>query len=1486
MEICSERGGLFAQGGGFNDCYAHVLLQAAVAGLACLGVLTGFVIVRSMPRLRVQRTTSIDGFRSASSGLLFLVALAEFVVGVSSVDVVNPSQGVGGACLAAAAMVVGFWQLQEVKRGLVESLGLKLWWVLATLAQVITTYDRASKPGGIPLAFEAVELLLCVAATSAYLVPSGRRGSTREPPLLSEEDGISMVGSGRFARSLSTREPSPEDQVGLIGWMAFSWFTPIVDLAFQRDKESGKLEPTDVYPLTSRNVAHKQLERLDQQWQVELQKEKPALLSAMTRAFFTEVFSTAWVKLLNDVLHFVGPFLLNRIINFVKGTGEEAGEEQWVGYAYAIGMVLSSGCQAFLMAHYFQGGYQTGMRLRTALILMSYSKALRVLPWPSPAPPEPQPEPSETRRCCKKTKSKKPSLPTGGMGQMTNIISADTDKFTFLMPYFNLIWSCPLQIIICFVMLFNYVSWSLLAGVVVMAGFTVLSSTVAGKARKIQQEAMKAKDERLKMEVELLKIVKIIKFYAWELAIEDKVKELRDKELVLQLRYKLWNVALFLSFSLSPVLVALGTFACYTLVEGKNLDAATAFTALSLFNILSFPLGAMPMMARFFMEAAVAKDRIEAFLLSPEVSARPTPVLTSGNAVEIKASKLQWPDKTLLLEEVQISVGKGEMLVVVGKTGAGKSGLLYALLGELPIAAEEGKTYLTGTVGYCAQSAWIRNATLRDNITNNASLEADERYEAVLDACAMRADLEVLPQGDQTLIGDRGINLSGGQKQRVALARAVYANPDIYVLDDVLSALDSHVASHICSKLLRGPLLAGKTVVLVTHSPKAVPLASRVVCLESKKVSFNGSYEDFKGSGAMSEEVVHDDENESEEKEEKDETKEKTVAKDTKESKAESNVAKKDSSPKKAAAPTHEERRSGAVSWQVYGAYAKACGGLPSVGTFLLAVAISEGSRNFSDGWLAHWSGTPGGGTASGLGIYALAAFICLVTGIAYSTCRVLVGQRGSRVLHERCLHALLRAQMSFFDLTPNGQILNRLAEDTNILDYNLPQTMSANIIWFWRAASIVVVCMLVGWYLIILMVPMFLLYARLAKRYLPATRDLRRLDAAARSPIFSHFSESMQGVSTIRAMQQQERALHTNMTRLESQMEAYYLSNTAARWLSLRLQFNGTILVGAVSILGIFLSTNKQVSAGLVGLAITYALRLTDTLNQVNRESADRETQMVSVERVQNYVTNVKQEAPLRLASPGESWPSQGNIQVDKVVMRYREGLPVVLDEICLDIQAGQRVGIVGRTGCGKSSFLSTLLRLVELEAGSIAIDNVDISKIGLHDLRSKVAMIPQDPAILTGTVRFNLDPFGAKSDEELWEVLEKSQLKPRIESAGGLDSKVEEGGGNYSVGELQLLCLARALLRRQDTGGLLLLDEATSALDQETDQTIQKVIRSDFKCTIITIAHRIQTLMDYDKVAVFEGGKVVEFDSPQELLKQPSKFQALAKEGGVLTA
>jgi ABC-type multidrug transport system fused ATPase/permease subunit len=1465
----------------------QVYLQCGAAALALVGVAGGLCATRAEAgaEARAQsRATATDKFRGGLLLLLFFPSIILFDLGLThqfSVHSVTKAEAVGAGARALSTLALLVWCRREASRGLRESCWVQLWWLLAVAVRVPAIYGSVVDEAGqrdvrvVPLALTSAEVALCLALLFVYCAPAPR--PAREPLLASdEEEG--------FARTVSTREPSPEATGGMLGFLAFAWFTPLVDLAFQRDQAGGKLEPTDVYPLCEKDAARFQLKRLETEWEVEKRKPEPSLSSAMYRAFRWEVAGTAWIKLMNDGLHFVGPFLINKIMYFVK----DQNQSMWIGYTYAVCMVLSSFFQAFLMAHYFQMGYRTGMRIRCSLILMSYRKALNVLPWPTPPPPQQPAEAAPGRRCCAGwcKKKVKPPAGVGGMGQMTNLVSADTDKFTFLMPYFNLIWSAPLQLLICFSMLYAYIGLALFGGVFVMIFFTVMSGNLQNQARKVQKLAMEAKDERLKMEVEMLKIVKVIKFYAWESTIERRVKELRDKELKLQLKYKMWNVGLFLSFSLSPSLVALSTFAFYTLVLGKNLDAPTAFTTLSLVNILTFPLSAMPMMARFFMEAAVSKDRIEAFYRAPEVGPRPAAPQEPGLAVCLKASELTWPDGTELLKDVDVSLEKGKLIVVTGKTGTGKSGLLYALLGELPIDPACGHTSVAGSTGYCAQGAWVRNASLKDNITGGrgSSNINPERYEAVLEACALKPDMEVLPDGDQTMIGDRGINLSGGQKQRVALARAVYADPDVYILDDVISKLDAHVAAHICDNLFSGPLMKGKTVVLVTHSRRALPLASRVIALADKKVMFSGTYDEFRASG-----MIDQVEEQSEEPKEgggdgATSTKDKAGAKNGNGKAAAKASPAPQKEPQRAAAQT-EQRRAGAVSRHVYIAYMKACGGVVPVGLFLLALAASEGSRNLADAWLTHW--TDSGGSPDGIAVYGGCALLTAVAGVTYVVARVLVGQVGSRRLHEACVHAMLRAQMTFFDLTPMGQILNRLAEDTNILDYNLPMTMAANLLWTWRSAAIVVVCMFVGWYLALLIIPMFFLYARLARRYLPATRDLRRLDAAARSPIIGNFSETYSGVSTIRAMQRQDQSLRNCVRLLETQCEAYYLSNTAARWLSLRLQFNGTVLVGAVCILGIFLGRNGGLSSGIVGLAITYALKLTDTLNQVNRESADRETQMVSVERVHQYMTGTAQEAALR-AEAGivpAGWPSSGSMKVQDVYMKYREELPTVLNGVSLDIKGGERIGIVGRTGCGKSSLLMTLMRLVEVQSGSIWLDGLDIKEVGLHDLRERAAIIPQDPAILTGTIRFNLDPFRIKTDEQLWNALAKSQLKERVEGAeGGLDSKVEEGGGNYSMGELQLLCLARALLKKPESGGLLLLDEATSDLDAETDKTLQRVIREDFKCTTITIAHRIETLLDYDRVAVLDKGTVVEYDSPQALLARlGSEFQALAREAGV---
>lgn len=1395
-------------------------------------------------------------------------------------------------------------------------------------------------------------------------------GRGRREPLLDPEERQNLAS--RLEGGV------PERQASCCSFILLAWFSPIINLAFQRNAAGLKLLSEDLYPLDDRDRAELQRQRLAVEWQKELSEQDPSLLRALRRAFLGEVLTTGLIKLAYDLVHFVNPFLLSKIIaeiRFHQGPHRMA-------YVCAVAMVVTSFTDAVLNAHYTRRGSRTGMRVRAALIMLVYDKSLRTLPWASAAARR---ELRAESRCVRllrwlggsdgkgkgkgkgealdvtaspvdKGKGKgegqavaggelefAPASPNmskgkgkamsdgngtgnaegkgslrdvggkaggksgkaagkggkggkggdsafGGSGTVTNLVSADTDKFTFLMPFLNLVWSAPLQLIICFTMLAYYVSWAALAGIAVMLLMISASSALQSRSRRVQAEAMKAKDARLKMQTQLLKIIKIIKLYAWETAIEERVCELRDAELSKQLRYKLWNIGIFISFSLSPTLVSLATFATYTAVLGHSLDASIAFPALSLFGLLNLPLSLLPILARFLAEATVSAGRIEAFLLAPEVPAAPPAPADAGLVVDLRAARLAWPDGTDLLRDVRLQIRRGEFVVIIGKTGAGKTGLLQAMLGELPIDPKDGQLASSGSVGYCAQTPWLRNALLRDNIRGDQlDIAADARYQAVLDSCALAPDLLTLPGGDLTMIGDRGINLSGGQKQRVALCRAVYPDPDVLVLDDVLSALDAHVSAHVCSSLLRGPLTQGKTVILVTHSQRALSLADRVVALGEGRIAFDGSYASFCASGLASEIDVAlgagDASPRSEASDSAAAVPEEAAAKVG--GGGETKASQTTPSPS-AATPTAtgaEETRSGKVECSTYVAYAKACGGLLCLGPYFLTLVGIEGSKNLSDAWLSRWS-DKGGDAADGLEIYALLALVALVAGVLWVLGRALVGQKASRTLHQQCQHALLRARMSFYDQTPMGQILNRLAEDTNILDYNLPMTWGMYMMWTWRACAIVVVCMTVGWYLLIIMVPMFVVYSRVSRRYLPATRDLRRLDAAARSPIIGHFGETISGASTIRAMRMQASSTAVQIARLERQMEAYYLAQVAPRWLSLRLNANGAVFTGSVSSLAVYFGGQHVITASVAGLAITYSLRFTDTLSMLNTNAADLETQMVSVERVQQYVTSLEQEAPLYLPDmqvPAD-WPSVGSLRLSEVSARYRPELPLVLNSLSLEIKGGERVGIVGRTGCGKSSLLMVLMRIVEPEAGRMTIDGFDVRALGLHSLRSRVAIIPQEPTILSGTIRFNLDPLRLKSDCELWDALEKAELRPRVEAAGGLDSHVEDGGGNYSVGELQLLCLARAILRRLPAGGLLLLDEATSSLDHATDVLVQRVIRSEFKCTTVTIAHRVQTLLDYDRIAVLEAGSVVELGSPQELLAQPSsQFFRLAAQAGV---
>lgn len=1472
-EFCASPQGSLLVNGVVNACYAGIYIPAGLFVLLLVIIIVNLVQTSRKPTGAIALVTGIDKCRVALCCILTCVQIARLVISIiaDTIEILDAELIAAGIRLAGISIIAVYFH-HEVQRGILESCSLKIWMLLELLALVplfllaVETEDGSDHIRPVSFCLYVFEGVALVSLLVAYCMRAGRCSSQ---PLLDEADR-------RLDRTISTRAPSPQTLASIPSQLFFFWFTPLVTLANEKGSSGSKLDESDVFPLRTIDLSETQSTKLQGYWDQQLQKPEPSLLTALIQSFGWDVLATAWLKLIGDCVGYLGPVFLNRILSALSS--DDLSFKQ-TAYAYAVGIAGVSLIKAFSQAHYFQQGNRNGMHIRAALINVVYKKSLRILPWPTPKPQE-TPNEDEQKNCCGKKKHQKPTPGNDGIGKMTSMISSDTDKFTFLMPMINQLWGAPLQLMVCLFMLTQYVGVAILGGLVVMVLMIIVSNFFRAKALVLQKEATKVKDQRLKLELELMKIIKIVKLYAWETDVYKRIKQVRDHEVELQLKYKFWNSGINMAFNLSPILVALSTFGIYVCLLEQELDAATAFTSLSLFDMLNFPLTVFPMMVRFFLEAWVSSERIESFLLAPEVAGRPPIPQQSEVTLEVKVSKLQWPDKTLLLDDLNIAVKTGEMLAIVGRTGSGKSGLVNAMLGELPLGTNTGYVSLRGTVGYCAQSAWIRNATIKENITG---LEKDRgvdeaRYAQVVKDCALDTDLRGFPSGDQTPIGDRGVNLSGGQKQRIAIARAVYSDPDVYIFDDIFSALDAHVTSQICDDLFGGPLMQGKTKILVTHSLKALPLANDVALLQDNKVAFHGTFEKFRASRFM-DELGHVEKAEA------------PIAVEnqakTGESKDAVSVVKKEDKTKPASsALKKEDRAQGAVSWDTYKAYANASGGIGAVMVFIFAVVLSEGSKNGMDLYLASWSSH--GGAASGMILYAMFGLISAVGFYVYIYARIKLGQNASQAMHEKCVESLLRAKMNWYDVTPFGQITNRLSEDTNLLDYNLPQTMGANFSWGWKSLFIGVTVMLVGWYLVFVMVPLIYLYWIVNQSFLPAIRDLRRLDAAAKSPIFSHFSETMNGVSTVRAMQLQGHSFRMSIHKLERQMEAFYLNNTAARWLSLRLQFLSTILVALVAIIGAAASINWGLQAATVGLSLSYAMKLTETLNQFFRESADRESQMVSVERMQNYCVSLPLEAPLQLPDDDQipsTWPQRGDVHIEDLKMRYRDDLPFVLDGVSLNIKGGERIGVVGRTGCGKSSLLITLMRICEADEGKVEMDSVDVKTVGLHVLRGRTAIIPQDPAILTATVKYNLDPTGRHSEEELWDVLEKAQLKSRVESADGkLESMIEEGGGNYSIGEMQLLCLARALLRRMDHGGLLLLDEATSSLDNETDKIIQDVIRKQFNCTTITIAHRIQTLMDYDRIVVLNQGKVEEFDTPKNLLQRESKFRSLAVEAGVI--
>ncbi|XP_076057951.1 multidrug resistance-associated protein 1-like [Oratosquilla oratoria] len=1279
------------------------------------------------------------------------------------------------------------------------------------------------------------------------------------------------------------------------------------------------------------------------------------IIWVLWRMFYGQFLLSAFLFFVSKVFEFMTPMLLSAIISFIS----RPLEPMWHGVLYAAGLFAVTSVSTLCLNHTFRHYLTISLQIESSVVGAVFEKALRLS--------------SSARR-------------NFTVGEIVNLMAVDAARLSEAIVGFHLSWGGPAIIVIAFYYVSRLLGTAVLASIAVIVVLFPINFFLTNKLRELQSKQMKIKDRRVKLTNEIISGIKVLKMYAWETSFEERISQIRKEEVRCLKKGAVISALAHFFWLTTPYLIALASFTAYILESEENvLDAKTAFVAVSLFNIAQFPLAEIPFVIAQIVMGGISLKRINAFMDSEELS--DTAVLRDNKldaAVRIRDGQFTWggeaarrpkegqtksqksakkkqkmkqqegaPEELESLQEdgtgdgggpaeqvraepwrlsgVDVQLPAGSLTAVVGSVGSGKSSLVAAMLGEM--TAERGSVVFNGRVAYVAQQAWLQNATLQENITWGRSMD-QARYQEIIDACALQPDIDVLPGGDQVEIGEKGINLSGGQKQRVALARAAYSGADILLLDDPLSAVDSHVAKHIFDRVV-GPagLLKGKTRVLVTNAVTFLPKMDHVIVLQEGRLVEQGTYSQLIARGGDFAQFLiqhlKDDGNDDEELEEMVEQLQGCTGGDQLirqlsspgEDEAAHEGSKDISSPAQqrtrrrvrtksetsqvsgkeapaAAVPDNAENANlieeetyqhGKMPWKVYGFYARAVGVLWLIAPMTLFV-LAQSSKAGANTWLSVWTsqefvnGTPqawsreafiGGYAGFGVGQTVSCFFGTVAT--TFGAMAAAVG------LHQRLLDSVLKFAMSFFDTNPTGRIMNRFTKDVDVIDRLMPENIKAFGICIMDVAFTFIVVTASTPMVAVVLVPIFVLYYFIQVVFVDSARQIVRLKSVAKSPVLSHISETVQGATTVRAFGRQRDFIRESASRVDRTQTAAYLDRVAQCWLGIRLQVIGNGIVFAAALMGVF--SRETISPGMVGLSITYALSVTMALAWFIQISSRIQTNIVSVERIMDYIQKEK-ESPRTIAetAPPPSWPAHGGVSLCGYQLRYRPGLELVLKGLTLEIHPQEKVGIVGRTGAGKSSLTMALFRIIEAAGGTISIDGVDVAKLGLHQLRSRLTIIPQDPVLFSGTLRDNLDPFGHYSDEEIWRSLEFAHLASYARTlAHGLTTTVEESGSNLSVGQRQLLCLARALLRKTR---ILVLDEATAAVDLETDDLIQTTIRREFReATVLTIAHRLNTIMDSDRVLVLNNGMVVEFDSPSNLLKiKKGVFRGMAEDAGLV--
>ena len=1408
--------------------------------------------------------------------------------------------------------------------------------------------------------------------------------------------------------------PSPESITSIASFVCWSWLDKFVWTAnnhyiTMKDVWGLKLEDYSIFVNKNfKNYCKKFVVSTDDDNNNNKRKKRTftfKLLTFFSDYFLLQGFWAFWASLIS----FIPTILLKRILEYVE---DQSSAPRNLAWFYVILMFV---CKVFVAIANGQAlflGRRVCIRMKSIIISEIYSKALRRRISTTNRQQQEKDnggnkdgkidevDPQE-RNQQDNFDGDEESTSKAQLGTIINLMAIDAFKISEICGYLHSFVEAVVMTIIALTLLYNLIGFSAIIGTVVILIMVPINFKLATIIGILQKKTLAVTDKRIQKLNEAFQAIRIIKFFSWEDNFEKDINEIRDKELKYIIkRTIIWGAGGFVWF-ITPTLVTAAAFSYYIYVQKMPLTTPIAFTALSLFALLRDPLDRLSDMLSFVIQSKISLDRVANFLEGMDTEKyQQLTIDPRGNKLAFENTTVSWDDKesTFKLRNLNIDFKIGKLNVVIGATGSGKTSLLMALLGEMHLL--KGRIIvpslearqdlvpdsdgLTNSIAYCSQAAWLLNDTVRNNILFNRPFDKN-RYEAVIKACGLIRDFEVLKAGDQTEIGEKGITLSGGQKQRISLARALYSDARHVLLDDCLSAVDAHTASWVYENCITGPLMENRTCILVSHNiALTLKNADLVVMLENGEVKDQGTPTELLDKGVLGEDELVKSSILSRT------TSLSSIANTGKESKFKNLLMTKkvitESSKKEDAESTKqtnvgaddgklieaETKAEGVVSLDVYKWFLNIFGGLKVVSYLLILFFIPEIFQIGQSWWLRKWAAVlPNDNTVSfiknifvsrspvNINLYSnipsssiyttlyntvqigntsninvlkkdghttlYYLSIYLLFGLCQSTFAIfklfltyLYGIYASRDIFKRLLHTVLRAKLRFFDTTPIGRIMNRFSKDIESIDQQLTPYLHGAICTLMGCITTVMLITFITPQFISIAILVSILYYLVGYFYMAGSRELKRLDSITKSPIYQHFSETLVGVTTIRAFGDESRFLQENLQKIDDNNRPFFYLWVANRWLAFRIDMIGALVVFGA---GIFILADiKNIDAGLAGISLTYAISFTEDALWLVRYYSEVEMNMNSVERLKEYM-DIDQEEYVPhynkiIQTPPVEWPQDGRIEVNNLSLRYAPKLPRVIKNVSFIVDPRSKVGIVGRTGAGKSTIITALFRFLDPETGYIKIDNYDISSIDLNRLRRAITIIPQDPTLFTGTIKSNLDPYDEYSDEAIFaalrrvnlvtiEELEQQNIETRNNNNSNnnnnissdrisvtsvnvnrfldLSNEVTEGGGNLSQGQRQLLCLARSLLRSPK---ILLLDEATASIDYDSDAKVQATIRQEFsESTILTIAHRLRSVIDYDKILVMDAGEVKEYDHPYSLLlNKESLFYSMCERSGEL--